>query len=217
MALIASTTTRSSLSLQPARGKLKALKAGSMLSLLVLNGRCCTCGRWDPNACAGMAVQTQALKPNVSMCTTCPSHAELDARSAKQLLQELHIRCSDITCIGCEHQMRELHARPFVVREYTPRRQQDKHRPEGLALPLGEILGGRPLSVQDGAAEARQVDARPLVCNVDGCLQALELVGSSLLAVAANHIPCTGCLLSQVKVSPYVKSSEHTFCILGTA
>lgn len=75
----------------------------------------------------------------------------------------------------------------------TPRRKQDEQCPEGLALPSGELLGGRPISVQDGATEARQVDAGPFVRNVDGRLQALELVGCGLLAVAAYHKACTSC------------------------
>jgi hypothetical protein len=45
----------------------------------------------------------------------------------------------------------------------APCHQQQKQRPEWLALPLGKFLRGRPLSVQDGAAEARQVDTSPLV------------------------------------------------------
>ena len=75
----------------------------------------------------------------------------------------------------------------------TPRCQKDEHGPEGLALPSGELLGGRPLSVQDGAAEARQVDAGPLVRNVDDCLQALKLVGGGPLAIATHHIAYMSC------------------------
>ena len=42
-----------------------------------------------------------------------------------------------------------------------PGGQQDKHVPEGCAAALGKLQGGCPVSKEDCAAQARQVDAGP--------------------------------------------------------